>query len=362
MLFAFEGGTGDKGEANQPASYSLMGFVLVRQKTKGRYDIHVVFRGSRSGSAGRAALEAFTDSNASGNPDWITDLGYNRLAKGKDRSLVSTVGAVHRGFARSMRSIVPNLFHCLAEIGDLKKTTSPDNIFVTGHSLGGALAQNFVGAVLLGNQYGPGGAGPKMPAELSGWPWKQIKLITYGAPRTGDSVWAKTLTEDGLQSEYFTSPLNPVDVNALKATDPMILPRLLDASRPAGFRVLNSRDPITTEKVAGGKHVGKTIYVNDPKLTDIVSGPDVSAHEQEEGIREYLFKSLADPRMPRTAMRYRSMAEINPARDPKQRGSVAELRKLAASVVTYYTHNGIWFDQTAYDHALTERFAVEEDW
>jgi hypothetical protein len=362
MLFAFEGGTGDKGEANRPPSHSLMGFVLVREKSQGRFDIHVSFRGSRSGSAGRAALEAFTDSSASGNPDWITDLGYNRLSNGNDRALVSTVGAVHRGFARSMRSIAPNLFHCLARIGDLKKNVSPDNIYVTGHSLGGALAQNFVGAVLLGNRYGPGGAGPKMPAQLSAWPWKKIKLITYGAPRTGDAVWAKALTESGLQSEYFSHPLNPVDTNALKVTDARILPRLADPDRPAGFRVLNSRDPITTEKVAGGKHVGKTVYVNTPKLGDMVSGPDVSAHEQEEGIRVYLVKSLADPRIPRTAMRYRTMKEINPARDEKRRSSVAELRKMASSVARYYDAKGVWFDRAAYDQAVSERFALEQDW
>jgi len=358
-LLAFEGGTGDKGEENRPASQSLMGLILVRKKPDGRFDLHIAFRGSRSGSAGRAVLQAFKDSNASGNPDWITDLGYNRLAKGGDSSLISTVGSINRGFARSMRSILPNLFHCLGMVDGIENNASPDNIYVTGHSLGGALAQDFVGAVLLGNQYGPGGAGPKMPAQLADWPWKQIKLITYGAPRTGDAVWARTLTEKGLQSEFFSSPVNPVDMKALQSTDPMILPRLFDASRPAGFRVLDSRDPITTEKVAGGKHVGKTIYVNTPSMKDLVSGPNVSAHEQQ-GIRKFLLDGLADSRIPRTAMLYRTMSEINPARDDKQRGSIDELRKLAASVPRYYASNGIWFDQVAYDQAVTQRLALEE--
>lgn len=358
-LLAFEGGTGDKGEEDRPSSQSLMGMILVRKKPDGHFDLHIAFRGSRSGKASRAVKQAFTDRNASGNPDWITDLGYNRLAKNADSALISTVGSINRGFARSMKSILPNLFHCLGLVDGIENQKSPDNIYVTGHSLGGALAQDFVGAVLLGNQYGPAGAGPKMPARLTVWPWKQIKLITYGAPRTGDAVWARTLTEKGLQSEFFTSPLNPGDVKALGPTNAMILPRLLDVSRPAGFRVLDSRDPITTEKVAGGKHVGKTVYVNKPSVKDLVSGPNVSAHEQQ-GIRKFLLDSLADPRIPRTAMLYRTMAEINPTRDAKQKGSVAEIRKLAVSVSGYYERNGIWFDQAAFDKAVTERLALEE--
>ena len=52
VLLAFEGGTGDKGEEGQPASQSLMGFVLLRNWAdgSGKYDVHIAFRGSRSGS------------------------------------------------------------------------------------------------------------------------------------------------------------------------------------------------------------------------------------------------------------------------------------------------------------------------
>ena len=62
VLCAFEGGTGDKGETGQPALYSLMGFVLARDTDDGSYDVHVTFRGSRSGDALRAVSGAFSGS------------------------------------------------------------------------------------------------------------------------------------------------------------------------------------------------------------------------------------------------------------------------------------------------------------
>ncbi len=137
MLLAFEGGTGDKGEPGQPASQSLMGFVLFRSAPDGgSYDVHIAFRGSRSGSGGRAALQALSDTGAAGNPDWITDLGYNLV----DAPHITKTGRVSRGMARSMRSILPQLVYCLEYGAASKAGVSPGTIYVTGHSLGGALA------------------------------------------------------------------------------------------------------------------------------------------------------------------------------------------------------------------------------
>lgn len=348
VLLAFEGGTGDKGEAGQPASQSLMGFVLLRYWAgSDDYDVHIAFRGSRSGSAGRAVRQSFSDDGANGNPDWITDLGYNPVGPETGGGHIATTGSVSRGFARSMASISPQLFRCLSEVANLGAGGPPKRIYVTGHSLGGALAQHFVSTVLLGDRYGPAGAGDAMPSVLQSWPWGHIKLITFGAPRAGDARWAETLTTEGLESEFFSTAIDPVDRNAFEVTDPSIVPRLIDKNRPAGFRVLISKDPVTTEKVIGGKHVGKTVYVNEPGLLDLFAPPDFAAHEPWK-IRKFMLASLADPRIPATAWRYRDMMEVNPERNEEQRGSSAEFVKLSAAVDRYYHDNNLSFDQAAF--------------
>ncbi|MGH1364188.1 MAG: lipase family protein [Calditrichia bacterium] len=358
VLLAFEGGTGDKGEVNQPASQSLMGFVLLRTKPNEHYDIHIAFRGSRSGSGARAMRQAFSDDNAGGNPDWITDMGYDRVVPGEGAEHVTTISAVSRGMARSIKSILPQVFNCLKKVADIRQGAKPDNIYVTGHSLGGALGQHFVSAILLGNLYGPKASGDAMPATLTSWPWQQIKLITYSAPRVGDEEWAKLLTETGLESEFFSSRFNPIDGNAADPDDPTIVSRLLDDSRPVGYRVLISDDPLTSEKVpGGGKHVGKTVYVNKPSIRESFLPPDLSAHEPEN-VRQYLVDSFADPRTPAAAWGYIKMDDMVPDYGSAEKGSVAGLIRLANAVKKYYADKDIWFDTEAFDRDLAIRFSI----
>ena len=355
VLLAFEGGTGDKGEPGQPASQSFMGFVLLRYWAgRDDYDVHIAFRGSRSGSAERAARQALSDHEASGNPDWITDLGYNLVRPETGGGHITTTGAVARGVARSMESILPQLFRCLTEVARLAPHGRPDRIYVTGHSLGGALAQHFVSAVLLGDRYGPDGAGEAMPPVLRGWPWPQIKLITFSAPRVGDAKWAKTLTTHGLDSEFFSSAIFHVDRKALGVTDPGILPRLTDRDRPAGYRVLVSTDPVTTEKIPGGKHVGKTVYVNEPGILALFALPDIEAHEPWK-VRRFMLAALPDQGIPLNAWRYREMKDMNPERDAARRASVEEFMKLAGALERYYRSNDLWFDHAAFARDF-ERF------
>lgn len=346
IILAFEGGTGNKRINGQPASQSLMGFVLLRHIVNSdRYDIHIVFRGSQSGSVKRAALEAFSNKEAKGNPDWITDLGYNRLHPNTGGAYISTKGAVHRGFAASMKSIFPQLFGCLKKAASLSPKRGPDNIFVTGHSLGGGLAQHFTSAVLLGSKYGPNGRGKAMPKNLVGWPWAQIKLITFSAPRAGDAKWANTLTTQALNSRFFTSALATIDYDALTANHQTILPRLLDINKPAGYRVLISTDPVTTEKVAGGKHVGQTIYADNASF---FATAIASAHDPMK-IRELLIQKLADPNMPKIIKKYSNTNILNPTRKKAKRGSPEEYEKIVRALKKYYKENNIKFDLTSFN-------------
>ena len=349
-LLAFEGGTGDRGDAGQEPSYSLMGFVLVRDTGGGSYDLHINFRGSRSGSAVRAATDALSSDAAKGNPDWITDLGWYTVPARE----ITTVGGVHRGFASSMHTILPGLFQCLAKAAELRGGAPPTNIFVTGHSLGGGLAQHFASAVLLGD------AATTMPDALRSWPWPQLKLVTFSAPRAGDHAWAQALSEGALDSPFYDpSPLETVDADARVILDPGIVARLHDPARPAAFRVLVSTDPITTTKVGGdGTHVGSTVYVNGSSFVDWVGADNPGDHEPAT-VRTYMTDALADPRTPPVAWRYLPMTDLVADRDEAERGTPAEMQKLAAAVIAYYRANDLWFDETAFGRDVDLLFAIE---
>jgi hypothetical protein len=344
VLLAFEGGTGDKGIEGKPASQSLMGFVLVRYHPgTTNYDIHIAFRGSRSGSGARAAFQALKDEKAKGNPDWITDLGYDLTGPEANGGLITDSGAVSRGMSTCMASIHPNLFACLKQAAEITDAATPERIFVTGHSLGGGLAQVFVSSVLFGNQYSP----QNMPIGLRQWPWRQMKLVTFSAPRVGDAAWAKKLTIEGLSSDFFSTAINPYDRDALKPTDTEILARLMDTQSPSGFRVLIPSDPITTEKIPGGKHVGKTVYVSKPRVLKIFSPPDLAAHEPIN-IRKQLFVGLNDGRIPAVAWKKWGMTDLNPNRDKSKKGTPEEYAKLVSTIERYYRENGIYFDSTGF--------------
>jgi hypothetical protein len=349
VLLAFEGGTGDKGIAGQPASQSLMGFVLMRfHPNKVNYDVHIVFRGSRSGSGGRAVWQALSDENATGNPDWITDLGYDLIGAESGAAFVTPIGAVSRGMSTSMASILPNLFECLKQVEKLSHQTIPKRIFVTGHSLGGGLSQIFTSAVLLGNQYGVNDLDNRMPKELKNWPWNQLKLITYSAPRVGDAVWAEKMTVDVLSSDFFSTTLNPYDKTAFNPTNLSILPRLNDLKRASGFRVLIPSDPITTEKIVGGKHVGKTVYVSKPGFLEPFT-KNIKAHEPVN-VRKQLSSGLNDQRIPANAWKYWKMRELNPTRNKSEKGTATEYAKLAAAIKQYYSDRNLQFDTAQFDN------------
>ena len=344
VLVAFEGGTGDKGEPNRSASQSLVGYALLRATEGDAYDVHIAFRGSRSGSGFRALVDALSSEMASGNPDWITDLGYREEV----RPAVSPLDGhmVSRGMATGIASTLPQVLSCLDQVAGRERAEPPAHIYVTGHSLGGALAQVFTSAVLLGDRFGP--EGDRMPASLRAWPWERMKLITFAAPRVGNRAWAEHLTTERLESQFYKDQLAPFDGAAVGITDLEILPRLIDPDRPAAYRVLIPSDPITSDLIPGGAHVGHTVYLEEGDTLEILAHKDLAAHEPIN-MRALITDTLRDSRVPAEAWAYHEMEVLNPARDGSKAGTISEYEKLIAAVRDYYASRDLFFDVQAYD-------------
>lgn len=211
LLYCFEGGTGTI-ELSAP-SWSLMGFCLARTNADGTYDVHVTFRGSRSGSAGRAAAAGISSGSRSvfavrnrdewgdrhwvvpgttkhvprGNGDWITDMDMNTTVADKT---ISAHGSACRGFSSAVKTSLPLIVKCLEAI-HAAKGGAPRLVWVTGHSLGGALAGEFASAMVCGTKYGPFGS--KLLNGVQTWPWHLLRLVTMSAPVVGGEDFHTTL-------------------------------------------------------------------------------------------------------------------------------------------------------------------------
>lgn len=125
----FQGKTGMTKTWKQSGWPSWLGAVI--------YDpalnrVTVVFRGSRSGNAGRALTGA--KFHSVGSPDWVTDMN---ILKGEEATKFH--GAIMAcGFYLAYESCKQSLVAAYRyAVGGAK----PDAIYFTGHSLGGALAQ-----------------------------------------------------------------------------------------------------------------------------------------------------------------------------------------------------------------------------
>jgi hypothetical protein len=200
LLCCFEGGTGAiSGAKTQQryAAWSLMGFVFARTVTDVElkltnanpqnpttigYDLYIVFRGSRSGEL-RPKEASYKEK---GNPDWVTDLDFFALVPDLE---ISAQGSVCRGFRTSLKTMLPTVLGAINDIASLKQYQPPRGIYVTGHSLGAALACHFSSAMVCGTEYGPKGAGAAMPDLLKRWPWSSIQLVTFSSPVVGGKTF-----------------------------------------------------------------------------------------------------------------------------------------------------------------------------
>jgi len=189
LLYAFEGGTGSthpSNDATMPAIWSLMGYALAEDTTDGEgYNVFIVFRGSRSG-----IVRMIDAKNRKGNADWVTDLNYVPVKNPPINQYTET----SLGNGISVKRMLPTIWRALNEIHQTKGGP-PENIYVTGHSLGGALAISFASAMLFGSSHGVfrqrDGAPPLAGAQdIDSWPWPKMKLSTFGSPVVETKLFA----------------------------------------------------------------------------------------------------------------------------------------------------------------------------
>jgi triacylglycerol lipase len=109
--------------------------------------------------------------------DWLTNI---KLLKASWK-----VGMVHAGFYKSLESLWPD---AIGRLKSLRNNNQP--IWITGHSLGGALA-TLAGATL----------DDEMPEfEVAG-------IYTFGQPRVGDQIFAQSL-DKGMKERFFRAVNN----------------------------------------------------------------------------------------------------------------------------------------------------------
>ena len=162
------------------------------------------------GCAGRAIIVAFRGTEPSRVQDLMTDLNLQFVP--------GPMGQVHRGFLASLESIWDKLLDAVASRQDGKR-----HLWITGHSLGGALAKLTVARLI------------RMRRPVQG-------MYTYGAPRCGD---AKFAGEFDRQARHYS------------------------------FRIVNEQDvvPKVAPQFLGYQHAGRHCLLDDDGRLAIDSQP-----------------------------------------------------------------------------------------
>jgi len=185
-MIVFEGSTGVLGSTGAGAM-SPMGYVLKRQsEVPGKFEVHIVFRGSRSGSAARALTQGMNGpiSGPTGNPDWVTDMA-SAFVKGADVDGVG--GNVAAGMVHALAQCIPGILEAVREIA---KQGDPVKVHVTGHSLGAALASTFCAALKMTRAGAAGTLSKKVrEGQTKDWPWDAVLGWFYALPPTADKTF-----------------------------------------------------------------------------------------------------------------------------------------------------------------------------
>jgi hypothetical protein len=158
--------------------------------------------------------------------DWLNDFNYE-----PSRNLTiggATVpGGVHRGLAGSLGRLWEGV---AAEVNRLRRTQPAANLYFTGHSKGGALANL---AAILARRL---------------WPEAGVKAATFGAARTGEADFVRHYGEAGIDCHRYEVtgdkipdlPPGLLPVGTLHVLAPIYHPR---PRRPVAFvRALIGRE------------------------------------------------------------------------------------------------------------------------
>jgi hypothetical protein len=113
--------------------------------------------------------------------DWLNDFDYEH-SRNVEIGGATLPGGVHRGLAGSLARLWDGV---AAEVTRLRRANPAANLYFTGHSKGGALANL---AAMLARRL---------------WPDAGVKVATFGAARTGDSDFASHYREAGIDCHRY---------------------------------------------------------------------------------------------------------------------------------------------------------------
>lgn len=220
-LVVFEGGTGSDG--SKDPSWSLMGFVMMHKTATG-YNAHIVFRGSRSGASLSKTVWRAQNiiGDHKGNPDWITDLRSNSQI---ENPLLSKVGKVTAGFADSLPTMLGTITAACKHLE--ANYPPPENIYITGHSLGAGLASQFTGAITQGD------FGQQLRQEVKTWDWNKAALVAYAQPIPGSPQFAENFDKLMPNAEHYWVEGDSV----VEATSNSIVGLLIDKGEHCGKQI-----------------------------------------------------------------------------------------------------------------------------
>lgn len=141
--------------------------------------------------------------------DWLSNLTF--------RPLQGPVGTVHRGFMNALDCVWPDMLRVIDDYHRqcFSRGQHPPSLWITGHSLGAALATLAVAKLRMEDDRPVNG------------------LYTYGSPRVGDRIFARNFNQEFV----------------------------------AAFRLVNNTDIVTRApaRIMLYSHVGHFLYLDDQK-------------------------------------------------------------------------------------------------